>query len=262
MYNDRETVQRQYADAANLRARSAIYRFAEPATTPWPRWVFDQLGLPPDARVLEVGSGDGGLWKRNLDRLPAAWRVVMLDLSHGMLTAARGDLPAAQFAFAQGDAARLPLADAQFDAVVANHMLYHVADRAAALREIRRVLVPRGGRLFATTNSDEHLGPMRRLINEFLGDGSPLREPLPFSLENGAAALGAVFPRVERRENRGALRVTDADAVIRYVMSVTGAPERITGARLDELRRRAAREIETHGAFVFPTAAGMFVAGE
>jgi len=259
MYQDRAAVQTQYADAANLRARSAIYRFGDPGATPWPRWVFDQLDLPAAARVLEVGCGDGGLWKRNLDRLPPAWRAVMLDLSPGMLAAARLDLPAAQFAFAQGDVARLPLVDARFDAVVANHMLYHVADRAAALREIRRALAP-GGRLLATTNSEAHLAPMRDLINEFLGDLSPLRDAKPFTLENGASAIGAVFANVERRETRGALRVTDAEAVVAYVMSITGAPQYVVGDRLDELRKRAEGEIEQNGAFVLPTAAGMFVA--
>jgi ubiquinone/menaquinone biosynthesis C-methylase UbiE len=72
--------------------------------------VFDQLrDLPADAKVLEIGCGDGGLWKRNLDRLPAGWRIVMYDLSTGMLIAARAALPATQFrAFVQGDAERLP----------------------------------------------------------------------------------------------------------------------------------------------------------
>jgi len=109
MSSDREALQTQYADASNLHARSAIYRFGDPAATPWPRWVFDQLDLPPHARVAEIGCGDGALWKRNLERLPLVWRITMLDLSPGMLAAARRGLPAAQFAFVQGEAERLPL---------------------------------------------------------------------------------------------------------------------------------------------------------
>jgi len=263
MKNDRQTLQRQYADASNLNARSAIYRFGHPNATPWPRWVFDQLGdLPADARVLEIGCGDGGLWKRNLDRLPTGWRIAMLDLSPGMLAAARPALPATQFpAFVQGNAERLPFVDGRFDAVIANHMLYHVADRPRALREIRRVLVP-DGRLFAGTNSAAHLVPMKDLIDEFLGDASPLEGHLPFSMENGAAAIGGAFAKVESRFVRGQLRVTDPEAIVRYVMSVEGAPQRITGGRFEELRRRAQRVIESNGAFILPTAAGMFVASD
>jgi SAM-dependent methyltransferase len=256
METDRATVQAQYADASNLQARSAIYRFADPGATPWPRWVFDQLrDLPADAKVLELGCGDGGLWKRNLDRLPPRWRMTMLDLSAGMLATARRDLPATQFRFVQADAERLPLVGDRFDAVVANHMLYHVAERAAALREIRRVLAP-GGKLFATTNSESHLAPMLRLIGEFVGPNLPL----PFTMENGAAQLRPTFANVDAHHIRGELRVTDAEAIVRYVLSVSGATERVAGERLAELRRRAQSEIDATGAFILPTAAGMFVA--
>jgi ubiquinone/menaquinone biosynthesis C-methylase UbiE len=262
MQSDRETLRAQYADATNLNARSAIYRFGDPRATPWPRWVFDQLDLPGSARVLEIGCGDGGLWKRNLDRLPGGWRIVMFDLSAGMLAASRTALPATHFVgFVQGDAERLPVMDGHFDAVVANHMLYHVTDRARALREIRRVLAP-GGKLFAGTNSESHLVPMKDLIEEFLGEAAPFDGHMPFSMENGAAAIAGAFATVESRFVRGQLRVTDPEAIVRYVMSVEGARERITSARLDDLRRRAASEIETNGAFILPTAAGMFVASD
>jgi ubiquinone/menaquinone biosynthesis C-methylase UbiE len=263
MLTDREQVREQYRDNSNLAARAAIYRFGDPAAPPWPRWVFDQLDLPPAAaaRVLEIGCGDGALWRRNLDRLPPAWRITLSDLSPGMLAAARTALsPAApSFRFVQADAVRLPFADGAFDAVVANHMLYHVPRLDRALRDVRRVLAA-GGRLFAATNSDAHLAPMQRLINEFLGDASPLREPMLFSMENGAAAIAATFSQVEARHLRGELRVDDPEAVVRYVMSVEGAPELLTGGRLDALRQRARDEVERAGAFVLPTAAGMFVA--
>ena len=263
MKNDRQTVQAQYADASNLNARSAIYRFGDPSATPWPRWVFDQLrDLPADAKVLEIGCGDGGLWKQNLDRLPAGWRIVMSDLSAGMLAAARAALPPMQFrAFVQGDAERLPFVDGRFDAVIANHMLYHVADRPRALRDIRRVLVA-SGRLFAGTNSEAHLVPMKDLIEEFLADASPFESHLPFSMENGAAAIRGAFAKVETRFIRGQLRVTDPEAIVRYVMSVEGAPQRITGAPLAALRQRAEHVIESNGAFILPTAAGMFIASD
>lgn len=49
-----------------------------------------------------------------------------------------------RFTFAQADAQALPFRDASFDAVIANHMLYHVPDIPRALGEVRRVLKPSG----------------------------------------------------------------------------------------------------------------------
>ena len=51
---------------------------------------------------------------------------------------------------------RLPFEADTFDAVVANHMLYHVPDRAQALAEMQRVLKP-GGQVYLATNGLAHL---------------------------------------------------------------------------------------------------------
>ena len=49
---------------------------------------------------------------------------------------------------------------------------------------------------------------------------------------NGERLLRPVFARVARRSLNGEIRVTEADAVVRYVLSVQGAPEKIVGAKL------------------------------
>lgn len=52
----------QYQDAANLNARIALHQRFGTAKIGWHPWVFDQLDLPPDACVLELGCGPGLLW--------------------------------------------------------------------------------------------------------------------------------------------------------------------------------------------------------
>jgi SAM-dependent methyltransferase len=73
-----------------------------------------------------------------------------VDISQDMLAVARCnnglDPSAAAIDWREGSADALPLADAQFDAVGCQLGLMFFSDRVAALREMRRVLVP-GGRL-------------------------------------------------------------------------------------------------------------------
>src|SRR4051812_26542914 len=141
----------QYADGTNLRSRMALHQRFSVNQYPFQRWVLDQLALPAHGRILELGCGPGQLWQQNADRIPAGWRVTLSDFSLGMVREARAGLGAAgAFSFANLDAQVLPFGNAVFDAVVANHMLYHLPDRAQAYGEICRVLRP-GGHFFAAT---------------------------------------------------------------------------------------------------------------
>ncbi|HEY7091458.1 MAG TPA: class I SAM-dependent methyltransferase [Tepidisphaeraceae bacterium] len=259
--NGEQDLKSQYKDSSNLSARASIYGFATSGPS-WPTWVFDQvLGeIPGEAEVLEIGCGPGALWKTNLPRVPQGWRIILSDLMPGMIAEARARLGGDErFSFMQMNAQRLALPDRSVDAVIANHMLYHVADLPAAVREIRRVLRP-GGKLLAGTNSEQHLRRMKQLIGQYMGEASPFAGEMPFSLENGEGILRGGFEHVTKRTLRGELRVTEVEAVVQYVLSVEGAKQVIDGARLDELRRQVTDELASDGVFVTATEVGVFIA--
>ena len=220
----------QYCDAANLQARMRLHDGFSTNRYPWQRWVFDRLDLPPGGRALELGCGPGRLWAENLDRLPAARSVTLSDLSPGMLREAYRALGGrASFAFVNADAQALPFASGTFDAVIANHMLYHVPDRPRAFAEIRRVLRP-GGRLYAATNGRKHLRELGDLVRNLAaatgftlaGEGASMAEPARFNLEGGAAELSPWFPAVTLERYEDALVVAEAAPLADYVLSTIG----------------------------------------
>lgn len=98
-------------------------------------------------RILDLATGTGDL-ALTLRRRAAAPLVVGLDACLPMLDVARAKAArrAAAVSFAAGDALALPFRDAAFDLVTVAFGLRNVANRAAALTEIRRVTAP-GGRL-------------------------------------------------------------------------------------------------------------------
>jgi SAM-dependent methyltransferase len=217
-------------------------------------------GIPADAEVLEVGCGPGWMWRGNLARVPPSWRILLTDLTSGMAgEAATGLAGDARFRVRRMDVQALELPDSSFDAVIANWMLYHVPDRPRAFAEIRRVLKP-GGTLFAATNGDAHVGEIDALVDEYLGEASPVTGGLAFSLENGMGQLAPFFDGIAVYEKRSSLRITDPEAVVRYVLSFDAAKERIVGNRLEELRARVQHEIQAAGAFVVHTHSGLFIA--
>lgn len=252
--DDRDYVASQYQDSANFDARVRIYELYDVSEERLPRWMFPRLGLREGERVLEVGCGTGILWRENAERLPARLALTLTDLSPGMLAQARARLaglaPAPVFELADVQSLQFP--DASFDAVIANHMLYHVPDRAKAFAEIRRVLRP-GGRFTAATYPWTHLLEIREALESLgcIGVMLPLRRGSDgFDLEVGAEEIARGF-RIERVERRDSwLAVRDTKTLLDYVRSIgTGARARAPADALEQLRARAARQIELTGAF-------------
>ena len=119
-----------------------------------PRRTVAAMGLSPDARVLEVGSGPGFFSPLLADAVPDG-RLVLVDLQAEMLVTARARL--ARFAtvsYAQGDACALPIGSGRFDAVLLATMLGEVSDQDRCVEEVRRVLRPGGIVSIAETRRD------------------------------------------------------------------------------------------------------------
>lgn len=91
-------------------------------------------------RVLLAGVGTG----LDLPHLPAQHHYVGLDLNQAMLRRALPRVGKVEFAPIQGDAQRLPFADASFDSAVLHLILAVVPEPAHCFAEIARVLKPGG----------------------------------------------------------------------------------------------------------------------
>ncbi len=176
----------QYRDSGNLASRQRLHQTSSTARVPWPQFVFECLAVPHDCRILEVGCGPAAFWVHNVDRIPASWQVTLTDQSPGMVSAARAATAAGlrDIRIEKAEVTDLPFPDGGFEAVMANHMLYHVADRPGALSEIARVLVP-GGLLVAATNGPEHMRELRALVRPHLGSHVLGGASAAFDLENG-----------------------------------------------------------------------------
>jgi SAM-dependent methyltransferase len=223
--------------------------------------VFDQFRLPPQCRLVELGGGAGDLWVENRSRLPSAWAITVSDTSVGMVAHARQRLSPAGGAltFAVVDAQALPFATASMDAVIANHMLYHVPDHPRALAEIQRILKP-GGWLYASTVGQRHLVEIAELVARFDARLASWRGPsaLSFTLENGADLLGPWFHEVTLARYEDGLVVTEAAPLVDYMVS---GRLQLTPEEEQTLRAFVGQELRRHGGAVPITKdSGMFAA--
>ena len=113
--------------------------------------VINRASLEFGEQVLDLGTGTGAVAVRAAVAVGAEGKVVGIDISQEMLTQARqatAKLDLQNVDFAEGRAEAIPAEAATFDVVLASLSLMYVIDRAAAAREISRVLRP-GGRFVA-----------------------------------------------------------------------------------------------------------------
>jgi SAM-dependent methyltransferase len=110
------------------------------------------LDLRRDSSVLEIGCGSGGYAVNVAGKVVC--RVVGLDINEAGIRNARQLAQAkgleSRVNFEQCDVSKgLPFEEGTFDAVFSNDVLCHVPGRAGVLREMFRVLKPRGRMLFS-----------------------------------------------------------------------------------------------------------------
>lgn len=250
----------QYRDATNFSARVGLHQRFSANKYGWHRRVFDHFKLDEGSTVLEVGCGLGLLWLSNRHRIPADWHITLTDFSPGMLQTARERLGEEGFIYEVADAQALPFADASFDAVIANHMLYHVPDMPRALSEIRRVLKP-GGRFYASTIGRGHMRELDELIWKCWPNlpWKGLGQSAPFVLENGREALAPFFAQIVLHTYDDTLEVTEAEPLADYAFSSK------LGALVSSQDREAfvvllRQELAERGVIRITNASGMFEA--
>ncbi len=261
--NDPKVVSTQYSTSANLDARIRLHAGFSTNHYGWLPWVFDQLlTLPPTANLLEIGCGTGQLWAENRMRIPSGWTLTLSDQSAGMLVTTKAALAEVvrPISFEQIDAQQIPYPDAHFDAIIANHMLYHVPDLHKALAEMHRVLKP-GGHLFAATNGKAHMVGLGELAGRF-DRGLNVKSLLAidnFQLENGGAKLQQHFAQVACLFYEDALVVDEPAPLVDYILSMA-MHARYTESRA-ALHDFIVQELAAHGGTIrIEKSTGLFVA--
>lgn len=138
--------------------------------------LVEQLKLTPNAKVIDIGSGLGGVARTIAEETQAS--VVGVDLTQEFCDAANAiskwfDL-GQKTEFLQGDATNLPFPDNFFDGAVTVHVAMNIPDKTAVYKEAHRVLKS-GARLV--------------IYDIVQGDGGSVSYPTPWAMEPSISHL-------------------------------------------------------------------------
>lgn len=260
----------QYKNADNLQARINLHRSFGTNGYPWQKWVFDHLQLRPGLRVLEVGCGPGWLWYENAEWIPENIGLFLGDLSIGMVHAAFLNIEKAGVISQQKaihlhgcciDVQYIPYAEASFDLVVANHMLYHAPDIEKAIAELRRV-VKMDGKVVTATNGVGHMRQMGEMLEKHVpgyrdGHRTQVRR---YALENAPLQLNKYFRKVETHIYQDHLHITDVQPLLEYVASLWDTFDPDHPQTRQKIISQIQDEIDHNGYFLINKSQGILIA--
>jgi ubiquinone/menaquinone biosynthesis C-methylase UbiE len=183
-----------------------------------------EAALRPGERVLDVACGTGIVARLAAERVGPTGTVAGLDVNPGMLAVARSMAAGAGAAIRwyETSAESIPLPADAFDVVFCQLGLQFVADKSAALREMRRVLAPDGRVLVSTPPPNPFFDVLEHALARHVGDEAAAFLRMVFVLHEPATVerlfQDAGFRDVAVRMERKSLRLPPArDFLWQYV---------------------------------------------
>lgn len=272
------TLKTQYQNASNISARIRLHRDYSTNKQGWFPWVFEQIleitknvsnahheqtkNITDACAILELGAGNGALWRDNKKEIPKDWNITLSDLSEGMIRDTRRNLRETlrgkQFRFKAFDCQKIPYEDNSFDLVIANHVLFYCDDIGKVCKEVRRVLKP-GGVFLCSTYSEHHMKEITDLVQEFdervVLAGENLYEK--FGLSDGDEILKQYFKSVECRNYEDGILIQKPEPLIEYILSCHGNQNQYLLERYHDFRSFVETKMEEP--FQITKEAGLFI---
>lgn len=262
-----KSLKNQYQNASNISSRIQLHNLYSVNQQGWFPWILEQLKISEsdeckEFRILELGCGDGALWKEKLKDFSENMELVLSDVSRGMLRDARRNLSKkktkCKISYENFDCHKIPHKEKSFDLVIANHVLFYCEDIPTVCKEVSRVLKP-DGRFVCSTYGNGHMKEVSDLMTEFdpriVLAADKLYER--FGKENGGKILGDFFEDVHWIEYEDSLLVKEPEPLMSYVLSCHGNQGQYISDHYKEFRAFVKRKVE--GGFHITKEAGIFI---
>jgi SAM-dependent methyltransferase len=235
----------------------------------WAPQLVACAGVESGQRVLDVGCGTGIVARAAAEAVGPNGRVTGLDLNPAMLEIAGRVRP--DIDWREGDAAELPFEDGSSDAVLCQSALFFFPDRAAAVREMARVVRRHGSvalQTYADLRDQPGYRPFVDVVARHVGDEA--RSLLGTYWSCGELTtltdllLGAGLEVVKTRTRLGSVTFPSVDAVVHTEVQATPLASRITESEylgiIEDTRAALARFIAPSGLVELPIRA-LFACG-
>ncbi len=249
----------QYKNSANISSRIRLHTDFSTNKEGWFPWIIRNSDIKSGMKILEVGCGSGALWKETKDKLPKKMKIILSDISDGMVREVKKEFDDdPRFSFGICDCQKIPYKDETFDIVYANHVFFYCEDIKKTLKEIRRILKPRG-KLICSTYGKNHMKEITELVQSFNKEIVLSAEKLydVFGLENGAKILKPYFKNIGKELYPDSIEINESEPILSYILSCHGNQNRYILNKYKEFKDFV--DAKTKYGFHITKEAGIFI---
>lgn len=262
--NEQENISRQYINDDNLNKRISIHDYGT-STQDFMNWIYDRLNIKEGMKILEIGCGNGLLWKKNMEQIPKHISLTLTDNSDGMLEKVRQIFleNVSNVCIQYMDAENPVIPKNTYDIIIANHMLYHVNNRDGLFMAINEGLKS-DGTFICTTVGANHMKELNDELRVFDKNiNITFYETVNrFSLENGRQQLEKYFSNIKLELFDDNLLIDNADIIYEYACSYPDKTGEILSKRKGEFMQKMTEKIKRKGFYYITKSTGMFKAGK
>jgi ubiquinone/menaquinone biosynthesis C-methylase UbiE len=240
---------------------------------PWAPILVELAHPRPGERLVDIACGTGIVARIAAARVGPTGAVAGVDLNPGMLSVARSatttnSRSSAPIQWHEASADKLPFPDESFDIVYCQLGLQFFADRAAALREMRRVLGAEGRlalMVWRGIGESPGFSALAEILERNIGQAAAAIMRAPFGLSDASKLTNLVgdagFRDVTVQQRVGTVRFPSVE---RFILSyVAGSPlagpvSQANDAAREKLisdARNALGKYATNSELAFPIAA-------
>jgi arsenite methyltransferase len=221
--------------------------------------LLEEVPLANVTSVLDVGCGTGFPLIELAERLGGRAHVHGIDPWSGGLKRAAEKIAirgTRNVTLHEGSASSMPFADATFDLIVSNLGVNNFDDRAAAIRECRRV-AKAGATLALTTNLQGHVREFYDVFTEVLRDDTDASQRLREHIEHRATIAsvrelleGGRFKIARVVERESVMRFANGTALLNHYFIKLGfldAWKKVVAGNEREVFERLRDALDSHG---------------